>query len=109
MNAAARLATLTGVALLAVATAHAKDAYPVANVPDIVGACRPSYPEDCPVPPGEKWQAMYRERCALAPQQCTFRPDGTTMRWVGAFKPSPQLVEAVRRVRAERLQGGGAP
>ena len=99
MIAAARLAMPAGAALLAaVAAAHAEDAYPVANVPDIVGSCRASYPLDCPVPPGEKWQAMYRERCVEAPEQCTFRPDGTIMRWVGKMSPQSRaaMEEAVK-------------
>jgi hypothetical protein len=77
------------VLLAAAAAASAQDAYPISSVPDIVGNCRASDPLDCPVPPGEKYQAMYRDRCAQAPQQCTWRPDGTIMRWVGKMTPFP--------------------
>jgi hypothetical protein len=87
--------------------AHAHEDYPVANVPDIMGACRASDPLDCPVPPGEKWQAMYRERCFAAPEQCTFRPDGSIMRWVDKYTPSPQLAAAVRAVRMSIEQNSG--
>jgi hypothetical protein len=102
----ARHAWLITAALLATSTRpHAESPYPVA-VPDIVGVCYASMPEDCPVPPGEKWQAIYRERCAEAPAQCTFRPDGTISRWVGKLKPNPQLEAALADVReAHRLRG----
>ena len=77
---------------------HATERQPATSaLPDIFGSCYASIPMDCPVPRGEKWQAMYRERCTATPAQCTFRPDGTIARWVDKYEPGWSIRQAIEQ------------
>jgi Tfp pilus assembly protein PilX len=68
--------------------------YESAAVTDLMSSCRASDPPQCFVTSTEDWQAKYRERCTEAPEQCTFRPDGTISSWSG--KLSTQAAAALR-------------